>query len=78
MLERNPKFFYETEYGKADLLLGPGEYYILGDNRLASGDSRAIGPVKHAEIQGRLTFIWYSLDLKTGHFRWNRVAQAVR
>lgn len=35
------------------ITLGAGEYYILGDNRNRSGDSREFGPVTNDEIRGR-------------------------
>lgn len=36
------------------LTLGPGEYYVLGDNRENSRDSRSFGPVDGDTIWGRL------------------------
>lgn len=30
--------------------LGPGEYFVMGDNRLASRDSRTVGPIADREI----------------------------
>jgi signal peptidase I len=63
---------FATQFAAHDLVLGPDEYFVLGDNRLASEDSRAIGPVTRAEIQGTLGIVWYSYDCE--HHRW-RVAR---
>ncbi len=38
--------------GKIDVRLSPGEYYLLGDNRNMSLDSRSFGPVKRERIIG--------------------------
>ncbi len=46
----------------SDLVLGPQEYYLLGDNRMSSRDSRDIGPVTRQEIEGRLILRFYPLD----------------
>jgi len=35
-------------------VLAPDEYYLLGDNRDESLDSRAFGPVKRKGIVGRV------------------------
>lgn len=35
------------------IVLGSGQYYLLGDNRNNSGDSRQYGPVSNDEIKGR-------------------------
>jgi signal peptidase I len=41
------------------ILLGADEYYVMGDNRNHSGDSRELGPVKASEIKGRaLRKLW--------------------
>ena len=37
------------------LLLGPEEYFVLGDNRLHSRDSRAYGPVLLRDILGQIS-----------------------
>ena len=36
--------------------LGEGEYVVLGDNRLASRDSRSYGPVQLAALRGKV--VW--------------------
>lgn len=38
--------------GKIDVKLSPGEYYVLGDNRNMSLDSRSFGPIKSESIIG--------------------------
>lgn len=40
--------------GKLKRTLGPGEYFVMGDNRDESLDSRAFGPVPREHIVGRV------------------------
>jgi signal peptidase I len=46
----------------------PGEFYVLGDNRAESCDSRYWGPVKGASITGHAVLLWWH----AGHpdLRW--------
>lgn len=39
--------------GQADVTLAPDEFFVLGDNRRASLDSRRFGPLPRREIVGR-------------------------
>jgi len=39
--------------------LGPGSYYVLGDNRDDSVDSRAYGPVKRKDVHGVAVLVYY-------------------
>lgn len=41
------------------ITLGSDEYFILGDNRVVSLDSRTIGPVKKSQVKGTTNFILY-------------------
>ncbi len=40
--------------GDEKVTLGSGEYFVLGDNRGASMDSRVFGPIKKSDIIGRV------------------------
>jgi signal peptidase I len=40
--------------------IAPDEYFVLGDNRDNSRDSRFFGPVPRENIKGRVAHLWYS------------------
>jgi len=48
--------------GQIDLILGPDEYFVLGDNRNASLDSRSFGPILRKNIIGRTWLRGWPLD----------------
>ncbi|MCA9770263.1 signal peptidase I [Candidatus Dependentiae bacterium] len=42
--------------------LGPNQYWLMGDNRLGSNDSRFLGPVDGRLIHGKILFLIWSSD----------------
>ncbi|MCS6826899.1 MAG: signal peptidase I [Caldilinea sp.] len=51
-----------TPFDMAPITLGPLSYFVLGDNRSNSNDSRAFGPVTLDRILGRVWLRYWPLD----------------
>ena len=53
-------------------------YWMMGDNRHNSADSRFWGFVPEDHVVGKASFIWLSLDKVNGGVRWDRLFNKVK
>ena len=43
-------------------ILGPDEYFLMGDNRVNSLDSRSFGPIPARQLVGRVVLRYWPLE----------------
>jgi len=53
-------------------------YFLMGDNREESLDSRFLGPISKKHLLGRVLFVYWSVNPDTHAPRWERLNQLVR
>jgi len=57
--EIEDKYGAGNTYSIDKITLKDDEYYVLGDNRIISMDSRVFGPIKKEDIKGTTNFVMY-------------------
>jgi signal peptidase I len=55
-----------------------GHYFVMGDNRDNSNDSRYWGMVPEANLVGKAFFIWLSWDFAGGQFNAHRIGTSIK
>lgn len=53
-------------------------YFMMGDNRHASLDSRFWGFVPEDHIVGKASYVWFSKNPDTGEIRWDRMFKSIK
>ena len=59
-----PEFMGSVPRDFSEITLGEDQYFVMGDNRLTSHDSRAsdVGPIHRNMIMGRVRFVLWPLN----------------
>lgn len=69
---------YETQatQSEVNLIISENRYFVLGDNRSASSDSRVFGPIDRSSIEGRAWVVYWPI-IKHAKYEGPRVISRV-
>jgi signal peptidase I len=72
-LGQDPEHYQPTPHTWGPLVVPADSYWVMGDNRDDSWDSRFWGFLPRSHIEGRPLFIYMSVALNPFRIRWNRL-----
>ena len=69
---KNPEKYDPTSHDWGPLVVPPDSFWVMGDNRDDSYDSRFWGFLPRANIEGKPELIYFSIGFGPVRIRWNR------
>jgi signal peptidase I len=77
-VEHLAQYEKHLERERFEIVVPPGQYFVMGDNRDNSSDSREWGFVPQDYIKGKAMFVWLPLDKDHGGIRWHEFGRWIR
>jgi signal peptidase I len=76
-LEQRGECYFVDGVERKEYTFEQNYYFMMGDNRHGSLDSRFWGFVPEDHIVGKASYVWFSVDPYEGGIRWERMFKSI-